>query len=128
MDSKFKRFHFGVPYLTFLLVTILNCSSQAEHEKSDCVTLIDQKCSGYHGDDDGHHHHHHHHQHHHHHHHHHRYSKHLVKKNAVLMFSPPFPGTSGPVWMKDSITCMIDMIFMYGGDYDLWTRNSFGSL
>ena len=35
---------------------------------------------------------------------------HLVKKNAVLMFSPPLPGTKGPVWIKDSIAFVIDLM------------------
>ena len=41
----------------------------------------------------------------------HHHGKHLVKKKAVLMFSPPFPGTNGPVCMKDSITFMCNLSY-----------------
>ena len=32
-----------------------------------------------------------------------RFATDLEKKKAVVMFSPPLPGTSGPVCRKDSI-------------------------
>ena len=75
------------PHLAFLLVAILNRSFEAE-------SISFFRIGHYHDDD---------------------YlhllqCDHLVKKNAVLMFSPPLPGTKGPVWIKDSIAFVIDLI------------------
>ena len=79
------------PHLAFLLVAILNRSFEAE-------SISFFRIGHYHDD------------HHHHLHLHLLQCDHLVKKNAVLMFSPPLPGTKGPVWIKDSIAFVIDLM------------------